>query len=451
MLEKLGSAIKDSIDKIAGAVFVDKRIIDAALKDLQRALLEADVNVSLVKSISDKVREAASNEKIKGANRKEHIIKILYDELEGILGTYSTLSSEKGKNQRVMLVGLYGAGKTTTVVKLANYYKKRGLKTAVVGLDVHRPAAQDQLEQLSEKNDVEYFIDKKEKHALSIWKKYETKLKEYDIVFIDTAGRDALDKELIKELHELNTKINPTTTILIMPADIGQTAKKQAEEFKKIGISGVIITRMDSSAKGGGALTACAETSSPVYFITTGEKINDIETFNPKSFVSRLIGLGDLDALIERIQTVIDEKQEKRLKKSFEEGNLTLLDIYEQLKAMEHTGLKKIVNLIPGMGSKKIPEELLGKQENKMKNWKHAIDSMTKEEIENPEVLEKQPKRIQRISKGSGISTADVRGLLKQWKIINDFAKGGIDASAGLSEKQMQKLARKFGKKVRIG
>ncbi|MBI2449551.1 signal recognition particle protein [Candidatus Pacearchaeota archaeon] len=451
MLEKLGNAIKSGIDKIAGAIFVDKRTIDSALKDIQRALLEADVNVKLVKEISDKLRHVASDEKIKGIDRKEHVIKILYDELERILGKSHAINFEKNKCQKIMLVGLYGSGKTTTIAKLANYYAKRGFKTAMLGLDVHRPAATDQLEQLAKKNALNYFIDRQEKNPVKIWKKYKKELEKYELVFIDTAGRDALDSELIAEIHELNNVIAPDYSILIMPADIGQAAKKQAEEFNKIGIQGVIITRMDSSAKGGGALTACAETNALVFFITTGEKINDIETFAPKTFVSRLMGLGDLEGLLERVQSVIDEKQEKRLKKSLEEGKLTLLDIYEQLKAMEGMGsMKKILSMVPGFGQAKIPEELLGKQEGKMKKWKHAIDSMTHEEIENPELLEKQPKRIQRISKGSGVSASDIRSLLKQWKIINDFAKGGINPEAGLSEKQMQKLAKKFGKRMKF-
>ena len=177
-------------------------------------------------------------------------------------------------------------------------------------MDVHRPAASEQLKQLAEKNKLNYFIDPEEKNPMKIWKKYEKKLKDYNVVIIDTAGRHNLNKELVEEIKNLNEEIKPTESILIMPADIGQAAKQQAQDFKKaVDISGVIITRMDSTAKGGGALTACAEAGkdSGIYFITTGEKINDMEKFDPKSFLSRLLGMGDLDSLIEKIKSVIDE------------------------------------------------------------------------------------------------------------------------------------------------
>jgi len=211
-------------------------------------------------------------------------------------------------------MGLYGAGKTTTIAKLGNYFAKRGNKVALVGLDVHRPAAKEQLKQLAEKNKLTSFIEFEEDDAIKTWKIIEPKLKDYNVVLIDTAGRHNLDRELAKEIKDLNKYIKPTESILVMPADIGQAAKKQAQEFKDaVNISGVIITRMDSSAKAGGALTACAETKAPVYFIGTGEKINDLEEFNPKSFLSRLLGMGDLQNLIEKIKSVTDEDKQKKI------------------------------------------------------------------------------------------------------------------------------------------
>ncbi len=453
MLEKLGDALKRAIDKVANAVFLDKSMVDALVKDLQRALIEADVHVPLVAELSKKIRQSALDERIKGVEKKEHIIKLLYDEILSLLGgEKKELLFEKGKQNRVMLLGLYGAGKTTTIGKLAFYYAKRGYKTCVVGLDVHRPAASEQLEQIAKKNNLSCFVNKNEKNAMKIWRNFAPFLKEYDLIFVDTAGRDVLDEDLIKEIKEFNQEIRPTHKILIMPADIGQAAKRQASEFQKaVEITGVIITRMDSSAKGGGALTACAETRAHVFFITTGEKINDLESFDPSAFISRLLGMGDLQSLIEKVQSVVDEKKQKEIEKRLEEGKLTLLDVYEQIKAMEGMGsLSSITKLIPGLGGAKIPDELLGKQEGKMKAWKHAIDSMTPEEIENPEILEKETSRIQRVSKGSGVPTGDIRALLKQHKLIKDFMKGGFDPSAGISEKQMQKLAKKFGKRIRL-
>jgi signal recognition particle subunit SRP54 len=453
MLEKLGEVLRKATDKIANALFLDKNLVDSLIRDLQRALIEADVSIILVKELSDKIRKATMDERIKGIEKKEHLLKLLYDELTDILGEYKQLKLKKGKN-RIMFLGLYGAGKTTTIAKLGNYFAKRGNRVALIGLDVHRPAAPEQLKQLAEKNKLSYFIDSKEKDPLKIWKKYEKELKNYNLVLIDTAGRHTLDKELIKEIKSLGKEIKPTESILVMPADIGQAAKKQAKEFKEaLDISGVIITRMDSSAKGGGALTACAETNAGVYFITTGEKINDIEEFNPRSFLSRLLGRGDLETLIEKIKLVTDEDKQKKVQEKLEEGKLSLEDVIDQVKSMGSLGgFDKIKSMIPGLGGAKIPENVLETQEEKITKWEHIIKSMTPEEKENPELLEKQTSRIARVARGAGVSTTDIRSLLKQYKLLNEMISSGesMDVSQGLNQKQMQKLAKKFGKKIRF-
>jgi signal recognition particle subunit SRP54 len=456
MLEKLGEAIKKATDKIANALFLDKDAVDSIVRDLQRALIEADVNVSLVKELSDKIKKEALDERIKGIEKKEHIIKALHDELIGILGEYKQLKLEE-KHNVVMLLGLYGSGKTTTIAKLGNYYQKRGFKVALVGLDVHRPAAQEQLKQLAEKNKLNYFIDFEEKNPVKILKNYAKKLEDYNLVLIDTAGRHTLDDELISEIKAITKEAKPTERILVIPADIGQAAKTQAKQFQDaVNVSGVIITRMDSTAKAGGALTACAETKAPVYFITTGEKINDIEEFNPKSFLSRLLGMGDLDALIEKIKLVTDENSQKKTQKNIEEGKLTLDDVIEQVKSMSSLGgFDKIKSMIPGLANvnAKIPENALQNQEAKVAKWEHIVKSMTKEEKENPELLEKQTSRIARIAKGAGVPTSDVRSLIKQYNLLNEIVKSGaagMDMSEGMDQKQMMKFAKKFGKKMRM-
>ncbi len=476
MLEKLGEVIRKATNKIANAIFLDKNLVDSIVRDLQRALIEADVGILLVKKLTDKIKKAALDERIKGIDKKEHIIKLLHDELLRLLGEKKELNLKTGKEQnRIMLLGLYGSGKTTTSAKLGNYFLKRGHKTALVGLDTHRPAAQEQLKQLAEKNSLKYFIDLKEKDPLKIWKNLikEDKLKNYDLVIIDTAGRHTLDKDLISEIKSLSKEINPTESVLVMPADIGQAAKKQTQEFQEaVNISGIIITRMDSTAKGGGALTACAEFSENekesektkkvgVYFITTGEKINDIEPFNPKPFLSRLLGMGDLQSLIEKIKSATggDEGKQKAIQKRIEEGKLSLDDVISQVRSMNQIGgFEKIKGMIPGFAGveKKIPENLMETQQEKISKWEHIIKSMTPEEKENPELLEKQTSRIARIAKGAGVSGADIRALLKQYKILNEMIKSGPemtgDFSQGLSQKQMMKLAKKFmkGKKLRF-
>ncbi|MFH1607592.1 MAG: signal recognition particle receptor subunit alpha [archaeon] len=450
MLERLGEVIRKATDKIANAIFLDKNLVDTIVRDLQRALIEADVNIILIKQLTDKIKKTALDERIKEIDKKEHVIKLLHDELTNILGEKKQLKLQSKQN-RIMLLGLYGAGKTTTINKLGNYFAKRGKKVALVGLDVHRPAAKEQLKQLAEKSKLNYFIEFDKDDAIQTWETIEPKIKDYDVVLIDTAGRHNLDRELAKEIKDLSKYIKPTESILVMPADIGQAAKKQAQEFKDaVNISGVIITRMDSTAKGGGALTACAETNAPVYFIATGEKINDIEEFNPQSFLSRLLGMGDLQSLIEKIRSVTDEKKQEKIQKRLEEGKLSLDDVVEQVKSMNSLGgFDKIKGMIPGMGSAKIPEGMLETQQQKVSKWEHIIKSMTPEEKDNPELLKKQTSRISRIAKGSGVNNSDIRSLLKQYDMLNTMIKdsSSFDPEKGMSQKQMMKLAKKFGKK----
>ena len=454
MLEKLGEVLRKATNRIANAIFLDKNLLDSIMRDMQRAMIEADINVSLVKDLSDKIKAAALDEMVKEIDKKEHVIKLLHDELLKILGEHKKIKLEEGQN-RIMLLGLYGAGKTTTVGKLGNYFAKRGKKVALIGLDVHRPAAAEQLKQVAEKNHLNCFVDLNEKNPIRIWEKYEKELKDYEVVIVDTAGRHTLDDDLIKEIKNLVKKISPTESILVMPADIGQAAKKQAHEFKEaVNISGVVITRMDSTAKGGGALTACAETKASVYFITTGEKINDIEEFNPGAFLSRLLGMGDLESLIEKIKSITDKGKEEKIKKSLEEGKLSLDDVVEQVKSMNSLGgFEKIKSMIPGFSGAKIPENLLESQQEKVSKWEHILKSMTKDEKENPEILEKQTSRIARIANGAGVNTSEVRSLLKQYKMLNEMIKSssGMEMTEGgmLNQKQMQKLVKKFGKRMK--
>jgi len=453
MLEKIGNALKSSIKKITNSLFVDKKLTDEIIKDIQRALIEADVNVELVLELSQKIRKLALDENIKGIDKKEQLIKLIHDQIELLLGEKKEL--KLNKKTKILFLGLYGSGKTTTIAKLAFYYSKRGKKTAVLGLDTQRPAAMDQLEQMALKAKVPAFIDKKEKDALKVYKKYEKELKDFELVLIDSAGRDGLNKDLIKEIKAIEKETKPDYRILVMPADIGQAAKTQAAEFQKaLSIDGVIITRMDGSAKAGGALTACAETKAPVFFIGTGERIDELETFDPSSFISRVLGMGDLNALLEKVKSATTEKQQKRIEDRLKEGKFTLLDLYEQLKSMNQIGsFDKLMNMIPGIGNVKVPKNVLQTQEGKIKHWKNAIDSMTEEEIENPEILEKQTARIQRISKGSGTTTGEIRELLKQYKLLKSMMGSGIAdkiQSGGLSQKDMVKLAKKFKGKIKL-
>ena len=452
MLESIGNTLKKSIDKITSAVFVDKKLVDSIVKDLQRTLISADVNISLVKEISEKIKSEGEKH-VKNVDKKEHLIKLLNDEIINILGSEKH-ELELEKKEKILFVGLYGTGKTTTISKLAFYYKKRGRKVAMLGLDVHRPAASDQLDQLGKKLEIPSFTNKNEKDPLKIYEEHKEELEKYDLILIDSAGRDALDKELIDEIKSLHKEIKPTRTLLVIAADIGQVAKTQAQTLKEsANVSGVIVTRMDSSAKAGGALTACAEANAPVYFIGTGEKPQDLETFNPQTFVSRLLGMGDLESLLERVRNVTDEKSQEKLANKLQQGDFTLDDFLEQIESMQSMGpLGNLTKMIPGFGKAKVSDEMLEGQESKMQHWKFAIKSMTKEERANPELLEKQSSRLQRIAKGSGTTTTEIRQLIKQYKMIKELAKGSaslgdISDPSQMSQKQMMKLAKKFGGK----
>lgn len=452
MLNKLSASLKKITDKIANAVLLDKNMVESIVKDLQRALIEADVNVSLVLELTQKIKKTALDERISGIEKKEHVIKLLHDELIKLLGTSREIKLEK--HNIFMMVGIFGQGKTTTIGKLASYYAKRGNRVCAIGLDVHRPAAQEQLKQVCEKLGIPVFIDKEEKSPLKIWKKFLPELKKYNLILVDTAGRDSLDKDLIKEIKDISKLIKPTETFLIMAADIGQTAKKQALAFKEAtNLTGVIITRMDSTAKAGGALTACYEAKAPIVFIGTGEKSSDLETFNPESFLSRLLGMGDLKALMEKIHSVVNKKEIEAAQKKIQEGKFTMNELEAQLDAMGEMGsMDKLMSLIPGLGKAKIPESALEAQQEKTKHWKAAIKSMTKEEKENPELLEKQTSRIQRIAKGSGTTTSDIRMLIKQYRMLKDMIKSQSSLAEGgqMDQKTIMKLAKKFGRKMKF-
>lgn len=443
VLDKLSDGLKATLRKITGATFVDEKIINELVKDIQRSLLQADVNVKLVFDVAGKIKERALKEKPpKGITKKEFIINIVYEELTNFLGG----EHEKFTIQppaTIMLVGLFGNGKTTTAGKLARYYKKRNMKVALVGTDTWRPAAFDQLQQLGKQIDVPVFGKPGEKKPEKIWKAVKDDLKEFDLIIVDTAGRDALSDDLVQELNGINKLIQPTAAFLVMAADVGQSAQKQAEMFhQSVNISGVIITKLDGTAKGGGALTACAITNAPVRFIGTGEKVEELEEFNPKGFVGRLLGLGDLEALLSKAQEAIDQDTAEDLGKKFLSGEFNLLDLYEQMTAMKKMGpLSKVMKMLPGMGGMDIPKEALEVQDEKLTKWRYIMDSMTKVELEEPEVI--AGSRLERISVGSGQPISEIRGLLKQHKQSKKMAKM---FKGGTSEKQMQKMMQKMQK-----
>ncbi len=450
VLDKLGSSLKETLAKIAKSLFVDEKLVNELVKDIQRALLQADVNVKLVFDLSNKIKKRALDEKVPaGISKREYLVTIVYEELTRFLGgEKNEIVIDKTKKPFIiMMVGLYGSGKTTNANKIAKYYQKRGFKVATLGLDVHRPAAAQQLKQLSDKLSIPCYINEKEKNALKIYREFEKHYSEYDILLIDTAGRDSLSDELVEELSSLNKYIKPDEKLLVISGDLGQSAQKQAESFHSAcGVTGVFITKLDGTAKGGGALSACAVTQAPVKFIGVGEKPDDIETFNPKGFVGRLLGMGDIEALLEKAEEAMSQEEAEDMGKKMLKGDFNFLDLYEQMQAMSKMGsLSKIVEMIPGLGGAKIPKEMLEGQEGKLKKWKIIMQSCNKKELEDPEIIARE--RIDRIAKGSGTSVQEVRELLKQYKQSKKMMKmmGGTEDPEKMMKKLKGKMPKGFG------
>lgn len=439
VLEKLGESLRNTLQKITNAVFVDEKLINELVKDIQRALLQSDTNVQLVFNLTNKIKERAKEAATPGLTKREQIVHIVYEELTNFLGKEVHEIKIDKKPTKIMLVGLFGSGKTTTAGKLAKFYKKRGYKIAVMQTDTWRPAAYEQLEQLANNVGVDFLGIKKEKDPVKIYHSFEKKLSEYDLVIIDTAGRDALSEELIEELNQLNKAAQPEERLLVISADIGQAAQKQAQAFHDTcKVTGVIVTKLEGTAKGGGALSACAVTNAPIKFIGVGEKVDDFEVFHPQRFVGRLVGMGDLESLLEKAREVIKEEDAKDMEKKLLKGEFSLLDLYQQMKSMKKMGsFSKLLEMIPGFSSANLPKDMLQVQEGKLEKWKIAMDSMTKAELEDPEIISAE--RMDRISKGSGVSLADLRELMKQYRMAKKMMK------MMKGEKDLSKMMKRMG------
>ncbi len=413
-------SLREVVRKITTSSSVDKYLVEEIVKDIQRALLRADVNVRLVKKISDSIKKRALSEDVLPTfNVREHIIKIVYEELMGGIGEGLDIPLKKSK---IMLVGLQGSGKTTTTAKMAKYFKDKGLKTAVVAADTWRPAAYDQLKQLADSYAIGFYGKRDEKNAVKIVKNALKELKDYDMIIVDTAGRHALEEDLIEEMIQISKALMPDYKLLVLDAAIGQLASGQAKRFHEaIGIDGIVITKFDGTAKGGGALSAAREIGIPIAFIGSGEKVEDFERFDPAGFVSRLLGMGDIRALLEKVERVVSE--EDLDPEAFLKGTFTLKDVYKQIEAMRKMGpLTKIIDMLPfgGMGLK-LDDDVMETTQEKMQKFKYIMDSMTEEEITNPSIIDSS--RIRRIAIGSGTSPQEVKELLKYYKTMKNLMK----------------------------
>jgi signal recognition particle subunit SRP54 len=422
-LERLGSSLYDALKKIFRAPVVDETTVKELIRDFQRALLQADVNVKLVLEISKRIEDRALKEKVPpGVSRREHVIKVVYEELTRFLGEKPvSLKIEPGKRKVLMLVGIQGSGKTTVAAKFARYFQKRGLKTGLICADTYRPGAYAQLQQLATRINIPAYGDANAKDSVDIAKKGLKQYEDYDIAIIDTSGRHKEETGLIKEMKTLEKTINPDEVILVIDGTIGQQAAIQAKAFHDATpIGSIYVAKLDGSARGGGALSAVATIGVPIKFIGTGEKIDDIEPFVPSRFVGRLLGMGDLESLIEKVREAEVKVPEKKMR-AILSGKFTLTDMYEQFKSMKSMGpFRGLLKLIPGF-SYDIPEEMMEMAEDKMKKWKVIIESMTPYEREDPKIFSSS--RVHRVARGSGTSEKDVKELLKQYSMMKKMMK----------------------------
>jgi len=422
-LDHLGSSLYEALKKVFRASVVDEATVKELVHDVQKALLQADVNVKLVLDISKRIEERALKEKVPpGISRREHVIKVVYEELTRFLGDKpAPMKMEPGKRRIMMLVGIQGSGKTTAAAKLARYFQKRGLKPAVICADTFRPGAYAQLQQLANRINVPLYGDLKTKDPVKIVTEGLKQFSEKDMVIVDTSGRHKEEQELIKEMKMLERSIRPDEVMLVIDGTIGQQALAQAKAFNEATpIGSILVTKLDGSARGGGALSAVAATGAPIKFIGTGEKTEDVEAFVPSRFVGRLLGMGDLETLLEKVREAEITVPEKKAK-AILSGKFTLTDMYEQFEAMKGMGtFKKLMNLIPGM-SYKIPDEMLNTAEGRLEKWRVIIQSMTPGEKDNPKVF--NASRMKRVARGSGTNEKEVKELLKQYVMMRRMLK----------------------------
>ncbi len=437
MLGEFSSNLKDTLKKIAKLDFLSDAEVNNILKELQRAMLRADVSFEVVTSLSENIRNKMKEE-IKGLTKKQRLITLIYEEIVQFMGEGLEEISINKKPFKIMLIGLFGSGKTSTTAKLAKLLKSKGYTVCMVSLDNYRPAAFEQLTQLGEKNSITVYGKKELKKQLEPWKKHENEILRNDIVLIDTAGRDSLHENFLKELNELNTIIKPEEILLVVPAEIGQGAKELTQNFQKIlNITGIIVTKLDTSAKGGGALTSSYITKKPVRYITIGESISDIELFKPKRFVSRLLGMGDIESLLEKVEQEMGSGSAEDLTKKIMSGKSDFIDFYEQIVSINKMGgIKKIFSMMPQMPGLKLDNAMFSTSKEKIDDFKYILQSMTQEELKNPGIIDSL--RIRRIAKGSGHDEKEVRELIKSHSRMNKMSRK-------LNTRQLKRMMNQFG------
>jgi len=445
VLDDLGSSLRGTLDTLRGKSRISEEDVEEVVKEIQRSLLQADVDVSLVMDLSDRIKERSLDEEPpKGTTARDHVLRIVYEELVDMVGESTEIPLEE---QTILLAGLQGSGKTTSAAKMAWWFSKKGLRPAVIQTDTFRPGAYDQAKEMASRAEVEFYGDPDCDDPVQIAREGLEATSDAEVHIVDTAGRHALEDDLISEIEEIDRTVDPDRSLLVLDAAIGQGAKDQAKQFdESIGIDGVVITKLDGTAKGGGALTAVDQTDSSIGFLGTGEEVKDVERFEPESFISRLLGMGDLKQLTERVERAMEETGEEDDDWDPEDmlqGEFTLKDMQRQLEAMNNMGpLDQVMDMIPGMGGgikDQLPDDAMDVTQDRMRRFEVIMDSMTEAEMENPRSVGQT--QVERIARGSGTDEESVRELLQQHKMMERTLKqfqGGMDGDMQRMMKKMQ-------------
>ncbi len=428
-MKNLFEAFSKLVSKIRGLTYIDEETLREILREIQRALLKADVSVEIVYNLTKSIEKKFKESKIpEGVAPKDYLIYILYSELVQLLGGEQAPDIEiKKRPYKLMLVGIEGSGKTTSAAKLAYYYMKfRKLRVGLIQTDVRRPGAQDQLRQLAQRVNALFYGDPGHHDPVKIVQEGIQYMLENkaDLIIIDTAGRHKSEVDLMEEVRKLYEVAQPDEVMLVIDATEGKQAASQAEAFARyVPIHSIFLTKMDSTARGGGALMSVIKTGAKIKFIGVGEDITEVEVFNPRRFVSRLLGLGDLETLVEKIRALEEEEKiVQEVEKEIEEGKLTLLTIKKQIETILKLGpLSKLLQLLPTSMFpvqllNKLDEEQMQLTQQKLRRWLAILQSMTLEELLHPEILDSS--RIRRIARGSGTSPREVKELLQYYNLL---------------------------------
>ncbi|MFT4905101.1 MAG: signal recognition particle subunit SRP54 [Natronomonas sp.] len=443
VLDDLGSSLRGTLDKLQGKTRLSEEDVEEIVKEIQRSLLSADVDVDLVMELSDSIRERALEEEPpSGTTAKDHVLKIVYEEMVELVGESTELPLEE---QTIVLAGLQGSGKTTSAAKMAWWFSKKGLRPAVIQTDTFRPGAYEQAKEMCERAEVDFYGNPDEDNPVKIARNGLEETADADVHIVDTAGRHALEDDLIDELEDIERVVDPDRNLLVLDAAIGQGAKDQAERFHDaVGIDGVMITKLDGTAKGGGALAAVDQTDSSIAFLGTGEEVPDIERFEASGFISRLLGMGDLKQLSERVERAMQETQEEEDwdPEDLMQGEFTLKDMRNQMNAMNKMGpLDQVMDMIPGIGGgikDQLPDDAMDMTQDRLRDFEVIMNSMTDDELENPRSIGQS--QIERIARGSGTDEETIRELLEQHKMMSRMMK----QFQGMGDGDMQRMMKQM-------